>query len=78
VPTRRLRSRPFVAVPVALVCLLALLTTAAFVHAKWFVEIDFEGPENVPFIVTLLLYSIALPIAEWLLVGVRPRSVPDC
>ena len=75
IPAQRLRSRPVIAVLVACICVLAMLMVAAYVYAKWiFVAPIPEGAEILPFIATVLLYSIALPAGEALLVG---RAGPE-
>lgn len=72
IPSRRLRSRWFVAVPLTLLCLLAALAVAAYVYAKWIYDPPMpEGPELLPFLVTVVAYAIALPVGEALLVGRR-------
>jgi hypothetical protein len=75
VPAKRLRSRPVIAVVVACICVLAMLTLAVHIYAKWiFVSPIPEGAWILPFMATTLLYSIALPAGEVLLVG---RSEPE-
>ena len=55
IPARRLRSRWFVAVPLACLCLLAALAVAGYAYAKWIYEAPMpEGPELLPFLVTVV------------------------
>jgi hypothetical protein len=75
IPAERLRSRPVIAVVVACICVLAMLALAVYIYAKWiFVAPIPEGAWILPFMATTLLYSIALPAGEALLVG---RAEPE-
>jgi hypothetical protein len=78
IPTTWIRTHWLVAAISAGLCVLAALSVAAYAYAKWiFVAPLPEGPEIVPFVTTLILYSIVLPGTEFL-VAARARSVPIC